>query len=145
MGELALIDKKNLRMATVKCDTKVCFVTLDSQQFKKSLMNLENKKLNKVIDFLVGIPLFQTVSRKTVTKMAQFLTKRTFRRQQVVYQAGQPSKYLYIVLKGDFEMVRHSSQSLQQRMPEVKYFPKELRMMLFGPGSVVGEEDLLHD
>ena len=70
-------------------------------------MNLENKKLNKIIDFLVGIPLFQTISRKTVTKMAQFMVKRTFKRAQYVYQAGQPSKNLYIVLKGDFEQLRN--------------------------------------
>jgi CRP-like cAMP-binding protein len=40
-GELALIDKKNTRTATIKSETDVVFLTLGTEQFKKSFMKIE--------------------------------------------------------------------------------------------------------
>lgn len=68
-GELALIDKKNTRTATIKSETDVVFLTLGTEQFKKSFMKIEQKRLNKITDFLVSIPLFQSMTRKTCAKL----------------------------------------------------------------------------
>jgi len=52
-GELALIDKKNTRSATIRSESSVVFVTLDSAQFNKSFSKIEIKRINKKIDFFV--------------------------------------------------------------------------------------------
>jgi hypothetical protein len=65
-----------------------------------------------------------------------YLTKKKFTRNKTVYEIGKPAKFLYIVIKGDFEQFRGKTSNIKEtglrrgersilsyRMPEISYLP----------------------
>ena len=94
----------------------------------------------------------------------QYLEKAKFCRGQIVYNQGDPVDYIYLVLKGEFELCRKLPRSdahikkgyekpheqrpktltniLAQRMPEIKDFPYMYRLNILEVGGLAGEEDI---
>eukprot|EP00347_Sterkiella_histriomuscorum_P023519 403334331 len=162
-GELALIVHKP-RMATIKCEVNTHFAVLDKYDFQKCLGKLEKKQMNKMIDFLKNIQCFKSWTRNSVGKFSYFLTKQKFKRGQIVYRENQLADKVFIVKKGEFELQRKLGRTLNEvatevvelmgkkvnkpnflakKLPEIKDVPNQMRITLFGSGSLLGEEDTL--
>jgi hypothetical protein len=93
-------------MATIKCIQDTHFATLVRFDYEGSLMKIERKRLNKMIEFMKQIPCFRTWTRNTVSKFSYFLKKVTFKRNQYVYKEGDKIDRIYIIKKGEFEISR---------------------------------------
>ena len=85
-------------------DELVHFATLDHKTFEICLQKIEQKKLNRKIDFLQNIPCFKMQTRKAIQRYTHFLKKLKFSIGQTVYHEGQPVSSIFIVYKGEFEM-----------------------------------------
>ena len=82
-----------------------------------------------------------------------------------VYTEGDLATHIFIVYKGEFEMAKRLPKSdkvldnanlnhiskqnriryqniLAQRLPEIKDIPFEMKLSIFGRGSLIGEEDI---
>ena len=109
-GELALeMDKKESlkRKATVKTMTKCELAILKRSDFLKVIKKIEVREINNRANFLMSIPYFQHLSANQVKKLThQFETVR-YLRQQFVFKQGQVPTHMYIVVDGDFEILRH--------------------------------------
>ena len=136
-GELALI-KGQPRAATIKCLTDSHFVVLNKEDYLKILGKNEKKKLEELVKFLVGIPLFSVWSKKKLQKFSYFLKKAFFHRKQTVFNIGDPGNFLYIIKSGEFELtqpIKHSASS-----PKKKDFM--FKVALLAPGEVIGEKEV---
>jgi len=101
-------------------------------------------------------------------KQNYLLQKVKFIRTKAVYKEGDPCTKVYIVYKGEFEQKkslpltqkgevekissiyeasRHLSFTqknvLASRLPEITDIPRNMTVCLYGPGSLVGEEDIM--
>ena len=91
-----------------------------------------------------------------------------FVRGQTVYSEGSPANCVYIVYKGEFELAKklpkqerqydsanlnslggssHNAKTMRRnilakRLPEIKDLPYNLKLTIFGRGSLMGEEDV---
>ena len=62
----------------------------------------------------------------------------------MVYKQNEEAKHIYIVVEGEFELFQNKSDSLKERLSEIKYLPKQARVSLLTAGSLAGEEDILN-
>ena len=145
--------------------------SLSKEAYNDSLKLIEEQLLNQKIAFLRNLHSFKNLSRKQTIKFVYLIEKEKVKSLygQTVYSEGEPSEYIYIILKGSFELSRkikcenrklideHDQDTdiklikaqkkpkniLSIRMPEIKDFPYTHRLSILEPGSLAGEEDVL--
>jgi len=108
------------------------------------------------------------LNNAALIKSTYLLQKVKLVRNQRAYKEGDPCTKVYIVYKGEFELKnklptkqqcevekiagiyqasKHVSFSqknvLAQRLPEITDIPRNMKICIYGPGSLVGEEDVL--
>ena len=85
------------------------------------------------------------------------MTKVKFTRGEKVYETGDPINCVFIVKKGEFELLKklpkykndpdetglNKDHVLATKLTEHKDFPYWQRLNILEPGSLVGEDDLL--
>ena len=85
------------------------------------------------------------------------MTKVKFTRGEKVYETGDPINCVYIVKKGEFELLKklpkykndpeevglNKDHVLATKLTELKDFPHWQRLNILEPGTLVGEDDLL--
>lgn len=71
-GELALIKNKP-RAATIVCRQVCSFAVMDRNDYKKVLGKLEQKRMNRLTEFLYSLPFFLNWTRGSIQKFQYFL------------------------------------------------------------------------
>ena len=61
---------------------------MDRYDYKKVLAKIEQKKMNKMIDFLYSLPYFGSWTRGSIQKFQYFFTTREFTRNQSIFKEG---------------------------------------------------------
>ena len=127
--------KRSTRNATVKAELNCEFASFHYTKIKKSLTKIDDDYLTPKIHFLQNIPAFKGLTRKKTLAYYRLMQKFKFTRGQTVYMAGQPVESVFIILKGEFELVKKlarfediqdeddTSHTLASRLIEVKDFP----------------------
>lgn len=136
-GELALI-KDQPRIATIRCISNCHLAVLNKDDYMKIIGKVEARKLDALIEFLKGIPLFSCWPRKKIEKMTYFFTMLNYKRKQIVFEEGDSPKLVYIVNSGEFELKKFidvkNGGNLRQRIC--------VKVALLGPGEVFGEKEV---
>jgi CRP-like cAMP-binding protein len=58
------------------------------------------------VDMLSGVPLFATLSRRDLRRLAEHADVVSFRPRETIVQAGRPGGTFYVVLEGEAKVVR---------------------------------------
>lgn len=67
-GEIALIEDKP-RGATIRCNKECIFATMEREDYTKTLSRIENRNINKIIDFFKDLPYFSSYGRAALNKI----------------------------------------------------------------------------
>ena len=137
-GELALL-KDQPRSASIYCLTDCHFAVLNKVDYLRILGKAENKKLDELIEFLKGIPIFANLSRKKLEKLTYFFNVVEFKRKQIVFHEGDLAKHVYIVKKGEFELKK------QIDVENGRYNKQHInvKVALLARGEVFGEKEVI--
>ena len=84
------------------------------------------------VAILARTPVFTGLPRRLLGRLAVQLFDKTYAPAEVVFREGDPGKGLFIVLDGEVEIIRQTSQGDQ-------------RLATFGPGTAFGELALIDD
>ena len=134
-GELALIKNKP-RAATIKCVEDCHFAVMSKSDYEKVLQKIEQKNMNKIIEFLHQLPFFKVWTRTSLSKLQYSFEQRAFIRNQIIYKEGDTSHMVYIIKTGEFEVNKKFKRE------EVK----EIDMSrLLGPKPVANAGGSSHD
>ena len=115
-GELALIKNKP-RAATIKCITDCHFAVMSKIDYQKVLQRIEQKNLNKIVEFLNQIPFLQSWTRSALSKLQYSLEQKTFKRSQIVYRENNDTAdYIYMIRSGEFEIEKTLIQTKQKKI-----------------------------
>jgi CRP-like cAMP-binding protein len=104
-GELALINNKP-RAATIQCITACHFAYMSKHDYHRSLIKIEQKKMNKIIDFFLKLPYFSHWTKTSVAKLQYSFELKTFNQGHIVFHEGSKASSVYIIKSGDFEVSR---------------------------------------
>jgi len=68
-GEYALVDnKKGTRAARIVAADQCVFGVLNAENYKKSISKIEMRHRSDMVDFLLGMPQFSSLSRIQISK-----------------------------------------------------------------------------
>ena len=86
-----------------------------------------------VVELLEGVPVFQTLERADLERIAQLAVPRSFQPGEVVFHEGDASDTCYIVKEGRARAVRSHRDG------------RTITLARFGPGDIFGELALFED
>lgn len=67
---------------------------------------MEEKKLNEKIGFLKSFPFLRHLSKQTLSKLTFSVQPIEFNRGNTVYHEGDKADGIYLVYKGEFEVLK---------------------------------------
>src|SRR5664279_558021 len=87
----------------------------------------------EVVELLGGVPVFSTLVREDLERIAQFAVPREFEPGEVVFREGDASDTCYVVRDGRARALRTHTDG------------RTLTLATFGPGDIFGELALFED
>lgn len=75
-GELALLERRGTRNASIKAEEKCYLGVISKEDFQLSLKKIETSQKNKVMDFIGNIPYFKMLSKSAIEKIVTSLNKQ---------------------------------------------------------------------
>lgn len=89
-------------------------------------------ELVRVEKMLNTIPFMKSVTRAEIQELAYQLTRRTYKKDEVIIKQGEPGTLFYLISKGSVRVIKE------------KFF-KKITLAELGPGSFFGEMALIDD
>jgi CRP-like cAMP-binding protein len=87
----------------------------------------------EAVELLAGVPVFETLVRDDLERIAQFAVPRDFEAGEVVFREGDASDTCYVVRSGRARAIRTHAGG------------RTLTLATFGPGDIFGELALFED
>lgn len=147
-GELALESSKP-RAASIRCKQDSHFIYLEKQDYVQLISKIVLDKRNKSVNFLQSLPMFNSCTKGTLSKLTYAFKEKSYNKGQIVYSEGDKSEEIFVVKNGEFEFIktikklkkRHSIVSGIQ--PKEKF--KHCKIANYCVGEMFGEEDTIRD
>ena len=110
-GEIALI-KKTRRNATIKsADNTIC-LSISKNEYNEAMNEIESKKLVKEIEsFKKTFQFFNCINNEKMITLFNNLSKIVLYRGDYLYRQNDINEYIYLVVKGSFEVYSYISYS----------------------------------
>lgn len=102
-GELGLLENKP-RSATLIAAEDTWWGVLTKGPFERILKKFEKDKMNVLIEDIDHFLNFKMMTRAYKAKLLKGMSTVNFIRNQVIYEEGQSSDYIYFVLEGEYEV-----------------------------------------
>ena len=86
------------------CLTPCKFLVMHKKDYQRVLDNIDRRKVDKLKEFFRQIPFLKALPRSTLQTLHLSLTRKRYQRGHVVCREGDPSDYLFIICKGEFQV-----------------------------------------
>jgi CRP-like cAMP-binding protein len=107
-GDLVLINNKP-RDSTVICKELCVLISLTKEEFTK-ILNKENQRiLEEKAGFIQTIPLFSSIPKGSLLKLAYYFNEIQYHKNQTVYKAGDPADWVYFIKSGEFKLAKRKA------------------------------------
>ena len=145
-GELAL-ESSNPRAASIKCKTHSHFLYLEKGDYVRLVSRIVLEKRNSLVNFLQSLPMFNTCTKGTLTKLSYIFKEKVFQKGHIVYNEGDEAEDIYIVKHGEFEFYKliKKHRATGDTGVNNKTKLKKSKIACLGNGEMFGEEDSLRD
>ena len=155
-GEMAIINERS-RYFTAKAADNTILAALHRNDYYK-IEGMQEKAINKKIDFLRTLEAFKSWSRIPLFKLSFYFKEYVYRRGAIVYHEGDLPNAIYIIKKGDFKFtqlfsidagnkslaankdIRENSALKSVRANTIRY--KDLQVVTRQSGEIFGYEEI---
>lgn len=131
-GELSLMEAQlKPRAATILCKEDCHFAVLDKKPYQDILGMAEKKKLDLLIDFLLGLDVFKGVgwSRHSMKPVVYLFKYEFLKRGNVLYNEGEKSELVYIVRHGEVKFTKQIT--INPRSPDEMIVNEKAEVMSY--------------
>jgi signal-transduction protein with cAMP-binding, CBS, and nucleotidyltransferase domain len=90
------------------------------------------------LEFLAGIPLFESLSRRELKRVAGIVHERTYAAGELIFEQGTPGAVLFLIKRGAVELFRQDATG-----HELVKLSTLQQGMFFGEGALLHEENRL--
>ena len=110
-GEIALI-KKITRTATIKSSDNTICLSISKTEYNEAMKEIESKKLAKEIDaFKKTYQFFDCINNERMISIFNSFSKIVLYKGDYLYHQNEINDYLYLTVRGNFEIYSHISYS----------------------------------
>jgi CRP-like cAMP-binding protein len=85
-------------------------------------------------EFLAGIPLFESLSRREIRRIAGIVHERSYATGEVIFEQGTPGAALFLIRRGQVELYRQDAKGNELA-----------KLAVLHEGTFFGEGALLHE
>ncbi|KAL4505478.1 hypothetical protein ABPG72_002540 [Tetrahymena utriculariae] len=153
-GERGLIENRG-RTATIIAKDEVHMLILSKDSFMRILGTYEENKLAQIVNLLHSFEFFRRWGRGSLKWIYYNVLVKKCKLGEYIYQQGQESENMFIVIEGDFFVTKSylisneiqdsnkTSKIYMKRCKNSKYFlSKEAEICILSKGQIFGEDDL---
>lgn len=83
----------------------IAMAVLSHEVFKKVIDNIKKEEVNECSRYLRSLPYFKNLQTSLSRKLAKYSKEVYFNKSQIVFNQGEKSKHLHIVIEGQFEII----------------------------------------
>jgi cAMP-dependent protein kinase regulator len=131
-GELALLVDQP-RAATIRAKVDTHLAVLDKESYIDIVGKADHENLDFVVKILSAIPMFKKWAKASLQRLSYFFSRRRLIRRQFVYQEGDSSSSIYVVVEGEFKLSRKLSSLLGGK-------PIVGDLAILGQGELFGDD-----
>lgn len=142
-GELALLTYKP-RAASVICREEAHLAVLERNDYLRVLGKTHEGALQSKLALMMQLPIFAKWSKVALQGLSYFFKERTYKRHQTLFQAGQPVKEVYLVVRGEFQLSKYIHQA-SKSVPGPPSSRLQIDVTLLTTGELVGAEELIRN
>ncbi|CDW72825.1 UNKNOWN [Stylonychia lemnae] len=148
-GELALTKNKP-RAATIKCSSECHLAIMSKADYDKVLLRIEQKNLNKILEFLNQLPFLQGWSKVQLQKLQYAFELKHLKRNTVLYREGEHNANVYIIKNGDFEVskkikVSEGAEAMLELQNMATFVgPEKSHVKRQNPNEITSFKDFMH-
>ena len=102
-GELALESSKP-RNASIFCIKACHFLSLEKKHYFKFIRRVITEKKEDIKEFIQNLPLFKSVSKNALFKLAFAIKEASFVKGQTVFKEGETAKNIFIIREGEIKL-----------------------------------------
>ncbi|KAK9824275.1 hypothetical protein WJX72_009107 [[Myrmecia] bisecta] len=110
-GELALLKKGGMRVATIQTIMHTEFLTVDGDQYAQLLSRLHREEINSKVAVLQNAKIFWGWPVEQLEQLSLVLQMRRLPSRSVVVQQGTTSDAMYFIQRGSVRIVRRMQPS----------------------------------
>jgi CRP-like cAMP-binding protein len=103
--------------------------------FFRYLFRRERKPATN-LEFLAGIPLFESLSRREIRRIASIVHERNYATGELIFEQGTPGAALFLIRRGGVELFRQDAAG-----NELAKLAALREGMFFGEGALLHEEN----
>ncbi|KAL4456616.1 hypothetical protein ABPG74_000723 [Tetrahymena malaccensis] len=153
-GERGLIENRG-RTATIIAKDEVHMLILNKDSFMRILGTYEENKLAQIVNLLHSFEFFRKWGRGSLKWIYYNVLVKKCKLGEYIYQQGQQSENMYIIIEGDFSVTKSflisnemqdqnkTSKIYLKKCKNSKYFlSKEAEICVLSKGEIFGEDDL---
>ena len=116
VGEHAL-DTQRHRSATVVCTEAMVAMKLTKFDYDCIILNNKKAEKSKTCSLLASIPYFHSWTPLKIQHFSNYLIKKTFADQNIIFDKGDESNTYYIIKSGKVDIQAHVSHQVNYRWP----------------------------
>lgn len=142
-GELGLLNNKP-RVATIVAEDDLVLATLTAGIYKSTLASVEKEKIAKLMNFIKPIIMEKSdvISTEKLSNIYNNFKKEKYQRGNIILAAGQHISKIYLVKKGEVEVVDENVNELDMktRLLLHKTVQQHKKLKILGPGEFFADE-----
>lgn len=92
-------------------------LVLNRQEYLKVVHKVRQTEIFKKVEFIEGIPFFSKMNHTQKYQLLQDFGEETFIMNQVVIQQSQKVDKVFIVVSGEYEILRNKKASIKIKDP----------------------------
>eukprot|EP00359_Climacostomum_virens_P006390 CAMPEP_0204901046 /NCGR_PEP_ID=MMETSP1397-20131031/2841_1 /ASSEMBLY_ACC=CAM_ASM_000891 /TAXON_ID=49980 /ORGANISM="Climacostomum Climacostomum virens, Strain Stock W-24" /LENGTH=507 /DNA_ID=CAMNT_0052069321 /DNA_START=180 /DNA_END=1700 /DNA_ORIENTATION=+ len=116
VGELALVTRAK-RSATVVAETDVKVLKLESKAYEDAISILKRDEVFELTRLMSTYRCFSMWNRDMIHMLSTYAAKKTYIKGQVIYEQGQESNALYIVISGKVKLQAYVKVEMGNKWP----------------------------
>ena len=101
---------------------------MSKMDYQSILDNIDRRKVERLREFFKQIPFLRSLPRQIINTIHKSLEQKVFQRGNIVCHEGDDSSYIYIILKGEFEVSKVIDVSEHARLTKTKSFAGQLHL-----------------
>ena len=109
-------NKIDYRGGTAICSEDCTLMTLSKEHYQQFVHKIQLKNQTETNAFLKVLPFFKSCTVKWLNRLQDYLHEFEYIRGQQVYNEGDESNHVYLVIEGEFLLTKNVAESTEHEV-----------------------------
>ena len=136
------------RAASIKALEDCSFATLSKKDYDNIIGQAMRRDFEAKTTVLINIPAFKHLTRNTLKMLTFYMKEKTYNKNTILFNEGDPVKGLFLVKEGEFELSTKFNVKLDEKY-KTQALPvtikREIKFWVIGKNEVLGINSVMQE